>query len=190
MTYNALTQRPIILTPRQQEELEGSVAYDFRNVKEEDEEISNDNESRTSTPFDPIEDSSSSKPLWTPKDLLQPLLPEQEKALSITPATLENNSLVLKHHAANPPLESLYSRGLKICQPDGATGPFGEPPFTNWSHGYKETLDYIFAVKGDERVKLLGLLRMPTVGEMGEGEPQEGRFPSDHVCEMAEIALL
>ena len=194
MTYNALTRRPIVLTPRQEEEMEGSVTYDFRNIKEEeDEDIPTDNDlppSGSSTPFNPTQDSSGSTSLWSSKDLQQLHLPEQEKALSITPATIENNSLVLEHHAANPPLESLYSRGLKASQLDGASGAFGEPAFTNWSHGYKETLDYIFAVRGDKRVKLLGLLRMPTVEEMGAGEPQEGRFPSDHVCEMAEIALL
>jgi len=190
MTYNALTQRPIVLSPRQKQELEGSVSYDFRNVKEEgeDEEIAIDSEFETLTPFDPTKDSSNSTTSWTPKDLQQPLL-DQERTLSITPASIENNSLVLQHHATNPPLESLYSRGLKTVQPDGTIGAFGEPAFTNWSHGYKETLDYIFALKGDERVRLLGLLRMPTLQEMGAGEPQEGRFPSDHVCEMAKIAL-
>ena len=190
MTYNALTQRPIVLTPSQKEELEGSVSYDFRNVKEEEEEVANPSEFGTSIPFDPAKDTSNQTTSWTSTDLQQSLLPEQERSLSMTPASIENNSLVLQHHAANPPLESLYSRGLKRVQPDGATGTFGEPSFTNWSHGYKETLDYIFALKGDERVKLLGLLRMPTLQEMGAGEPQEGRFPSDHVCEMAEIALL
>ena len=42
MTYTALTQRPIQLTPLQEEELEHSVAYDFRQVKDEDEEIAED----------------------------------------------------------------------------------------------------------------------------------------------------
>ena len=66
---------------------------------------------------------------------------------------------------------------------------FGEPPFTNWAQGYKETLDYIFVLRDNENVKLCGLLKMPRRDEMGEGEPQEGRFPSDHVCEMAEVEL-
>lgn len=35
----------------------------------------------------------------------------------------------------------------------------------------------------------MGLLKMPRREEMGEGEPQEGRFPSDHVCEIAEVEL-
>ena len=52
-------------------------------------------------------------------------------------------------------------------------------------------MDYIFIVEGELRlpVKLLGLLKMPLREEMGEGEPQEGRFPSDHVCEMVELGL-
>lgn len=186
MTYSALTQRPIVLAPRQQEELEASVAYDFRNIKEEEEETETDTESET---LDTTRDSLGSTASWSAKDLQQPLLPEQEKALSIDPASLDNNTLILKHHLANPVLESLYSRGLKDVQQEAATGTFGEPPFTNWSHGYKETLDYIFAIKGDDKVRLLGLLSMPLVKEMGRGEPQEGRFPSDHVCEMVEIAL-
>jgi len=49
-------------------------------------------------------------------------------------------------------------------------------------------LDYIFIVEGELRlpVKLLGLLKMPQREEMGEGKPQEGRFPSDHIREMVE----
>jgi RNA exonuclease NGL2 len=116
---------------------------------------------------------------------------QREEPLNVTPATMENNSLVLEHHLSNPPLRSLYSMGLKLCQPDIAINAFGEPPVTNWAHGYKETLDYIFVVQNEmkDKVKLMGLLKMPRLDEMGEGEPQEGRFPSDHVCEMVEVEL-
>src|SRR2546430_7382229 len=48
----------------------------------------------------------------------------------------------LKHHTSNPPLLSLYSSGLNLVQPENAINAFGEPPFTNWAQGYKETLDY------------------------------------------------
>jgi len=194
MTYTVLTQRPIQLTPRQKEELRESVAYDFRHVKDEDEENAEDSDFTpigTSTPADDVQNteadaSSQTIPVWkTDEYLLQQLFAREEKPLNITPATMENNALVLRHHTANPPLRSLYSEGLKLCQPDNATNAFGEPPFTNWAQGYKETLDYIFVLDRE----LLGLLKMPKREEMGEGEPQEGRFPSDHVCEMAEVEI-
>jgi len=201
MTYTALTQRPIQLTPYQQDELEQSVAYDFRKVKEEEEDLADDSDvplSGTETPADKDSDidadSSPSLPVWkTSEYLKQALLANEEKPLNIMSATLENNQRVLDHHALNPPLISLYSTGLKLCQPDNVVNSFGEPPFTNWAQGYRETLDYIFVVnkgQGTDGVKLTGLLQMPKREEMGEGEPQEGRFPSDHVCEMAEIELL
>ena len=198
MTYTALTQRPIKLTPYQENELSQSIAFDFRNAKDEEDDIMEDTDLASTATRTPIEgadsqdDTPSKPPLWKTKEFLQHvLLEEQEKPLTITPPSLENNSLVLAHHASNPPLKSLYSAGLSSCQPDNAINNFGEPPFTNWAQGYRETLDYIFTVEGEPRasVKLVGLLKMPRRDEMGEGEPQEGRFPSDHVCEMVEVEL-
>jgi len=199
MTYTALTKRPISLTHRQQLELSQSVEYDFRQVKDEEEEFPEDSDipsTDMSTPGD-IDSWETLKP-GTSEATAAPQfnqLPEsitvREEPLNVTPATMENNSLVLQHHASNPPLKSLYSMGLKLCQPDNAINAHGEPPVTNWAHGYKETLDYIFIVQNEmkHKVKLTGLLKMPRLEEMGEGEPQEGRFPSDHVCEMVEVEL-
>jgi RNA exonuclease NGL2 len=200
MTYTALTQRPIQLTPIQEEELRESVMYDFRQIKDEEEEIAEDNDLtpvETSTPVDDAQNPetralSGTIPIWKTKEYLQQqLFVQEEKPLNITPATTENNLLVLQHHTSNPPLKSLYAEGLKLCQPDNAINAYGEPPFTNWAQGYKETLDYMFVLEKEdsEKVKLLGLLKMPKREEMGEGEPQEGRFPSDHVCEIAEIDI-
>jgi len=204
MTYTAMTQRPISLTPNQERELKESVSFDFRQVKDEEEELAEDSDFTplgTSTPLDPLEPQNSDStlsstnpiPMWKTKEFLKhPLSTQEEKPLNITPATLDNNSIVIQHHTSNPKLQSLYSLGLKLCQPDNASNTFGEPPFTNWAQGYKETLDYIFVMDREEarKVKLLGLLKMPRKDEMGEGEPQEGRFPSDHVCEMVEVELL
>lgn len=161
MTYTALTQRPIELTQRQQEELKESVAYDFRQVKDE-EEIAEDGDftpAGTSTPADPPQIPQSEAvletPVWKTKEYLQQqLFAQEEKPLNITPATMENNALVLQHHTSNPPLKSLYSMGLKLCQPDNAINAFGEPPFTNWAQGYKETLDYIFILDERKREEL------------------------------------
>lgn len=204
MTYTALTQRPIDLTPYQQNELTESVDYDFRQVKDEEEEMADESDvtpADTITPSDPStpaepesssndDSTSTSTPIWKTKEYLkQALLESEETPLNITPATLSNNLLVLSHHTSNPPLQSLYSLGLKLVQADNATNAFGEPPFTNWAQGYKETLDYIFIRRGEESVKLCGVLQMPKREEMGEGEPQEGRFPSDHVCEMVEVEV-
>jgi RNA exonuclease NGL2 len=204
MTYTALTQRPIHLTPYQQNELTESVNYDFRQVKDEEEEMADENDitpadTNTITPSDPSSapleaetsnDNNNGTPIWKTKEYLkQALLESQEKPLNITPASISNNSLVLAHHTSNPPLQSLYSAGLNLVQPDNAMNAFGEPPFTNWAQGYKETLDYIFVLRDNENVKLCGLLKMPRRDEMGEGEPQEGRFPSDHVCEMVEVEV-
>ena len=198
MTYTALTQRPIELTPRQEEELRESVAYDFRQVEDEEDEIDDDDYTPigTSTPADDAQNVETAAlfgtiPVWETNEYLQQQLFVQEKPLNITPATMENNALVLQHHTSNPPLRSLYAEGLKLCQPDNATNAFGEPPFTNWAQEYNETLDYIFVLNREdaEKVKLLGLLMMPKRDEMGGGEPREGRFPSDHVCEIAEVEL-
>jgi RNA exonuclease NGL2 len=205
MTYTALTQRPIQLTSYQQDELQESVTYDFRQVKDEEEELPEDSDLTPAgavTPADnqdvhvSITDSpatdSSTTPVWKTKEYLtQRLLVQEEKPLNITPASMANNALVLGHHSLNPALKSLYSSGLKLCQPDNAVNAFEEPPFTNWAHGYKETLDYIFVLdeKSKQNVRLSALLKMPRRNEMGNGEPQEGRFPSDHVCEMVEVEL-
>ena len=198
MTYTALTKRPIHLTPRQELELKESVEYEFRSAMDEEEEFAEDSDipsTGISTPAD-IDDSEPATSV--PPDAIArlkandfPVSIEREEPLNITRATMESNTLVLEHHASNPPLKSLYSLGLKLCQPDNAINAFGEPPITNWAHGYKETLDYIFVVQNEmkDKVKLLGLLKMPRLDEMGEGEPQEGRFPSDHVCEMVEVEL-
>jgi RNA exonuclease NGL2 len=207
MTYTALTQRPIQLTPYQEEELHGSVTYDFRQVKDEEEELAEDNDLTPAGAITPADNTdievsntdsnatdSSTTPIWKTREYLtQRLLIQEEKPLNITPASMENNALVLEHHSSNPPLKSLYSAGLKLCQSDNAVNGFGEPPFTNWAHGYKETLDYIFVLDDqltEEKVRLSALLKMPRKEEMKEGEPQEGRFPSDHVCEMVEVELL
>jgi mRNA deadenylase 3'-5' endonuclease subunit Ccr4 len=164
------------------------VTYDFRQVKDEEEEL--DTPAGTLTPLDSDTDLNP-KILKTKEFLQQKLFENEDKPLNITPATIETNNLVINHHGSNPPLTSLYAHGLKLCQPDNAINAFGEPPFTNWAHGYKETLDYIFVV-GDsvDKVQLTGLLSMPRREQMGEGEPQEGRFPSDHVSEMVEVELL
>lgn len=198
MTYTALTKRPISLTQRQHTELTESIEYDFRQVKDEEEELPEESDipsTDVSTPGD-IDDSETPKPVKSDtaaalkgNQLLS--IMQREEPLNVTPATMETNSLVLEHHVSNPTLRSLYSMGLKFCQPDNAINAFGEPPVTNWAHGYKETLDYIFVVQNDmkDKINLMGLLKMPRLDEMGEGEPQEGRFPSDHVCEMVEVEL-
>ena len=195
ITYNALTQRPIRYTPSQQEEMMESVTFDFREVQDEEEEILEDTLTggltHNGTEGLDFERSRKGMTIRETKELSQQrLLDIEDQPLNITSATLEHNDLVLAHHEANPALTSLYARGLKLCQPDNATNAFGEPPFTNWAHKYKETLDYIFVI-GDSinRVKLTGLLKMPRIEEMGVSEPQEGRFPSDHVCEMVEVEL-
>lgn len=201
MTYTALTQRPIALTPRQRQELEESITYDFRNIRDEGEDEDNDvTPVGTLTPVNdeitpsPDGDDTTALPWKSKEHLSHHMFEDEEKGLNITPASLQNNDLVLQHHDMNPPLKSLYAEGLRLVQSDNAINAFGEPPFTNWAQGYRETLDYIFTVtpKPGERetMKLTGLLRMPRREEMGEGEPQEGRFPSDHVCEMVEVELL
>jgi RNA exonuclease NGL2 len=203
MTYAALTQRPIHLNAYQQNELEQSVTFDFRAVKDEEEDMEDDSDftpADSSTPAETLdanaetETSSLSAAIQKAKEYLnQKLFDEPQKPISITPASLENNAIVIRHHCENPPLKSLYSEGLKVCQMDNATNAYGEPPFTNWAQGYRETLDYLFFVDEESRrdtTRLSGLLKMPRKNEMGEGEPQEGRFPSDHVCLIAEIELL
>jgi RNA exonuclease NGL2 len=192
VTYAALTQRPVVFTEYQAKEMQGSIAFDFRQVKSEEEEL--DEGSMEGTPLEsstPAEsDQDSQTPFWKTKEFLQQNLLEQEETpLNITPATMANNALVIAHHERNQRLRSLYAEGLATVQPGNAVNAFGEPPFTNWAQGYRETLDYIFVVEGRWEGRLLGLLRMPGRDEMGEGEPQEGRFPSDHVCEIAAVEL-
>jgi len=203
MTYAALTQRPIQLNAYQQNELEQSVAFDIQGVKDEEEDMDEESDftpveidtptETSDTQRSDVESNKLSSAIGKAKEYLkQKLSEEPERPTNIMAASLENNAAVIQHHSRNPPLKSLYSEGLKVCQADNAVNAFGEPPFTNWAQGYKETLDYIFLVdEGEARdtVKLTGLLRMPKRDEMGEGEPQEGRFPSDHVCEVAEIEL-
>src|SRR5271170_6885915 len=157
MTYTALAKRPIHLTHRQQMELKESVEYDFRQVKDEEEEFAEDSDipsTDISTPAD-IDDSETARPVLPVATALMKVndipksIRQREEPLNITRATMENNTLVLEHHASNPPLKSLYSLGLKLCQPDNAIIAFEEPPITNWAHGYKETFDYIFIVQNE-----------------------------------------
>ena len=92
MTYAALTQRPIELTPLQQTELKESVAYDFRQVKDEEEDIEEDSDFtplETSTPAE-IEiknnTAASAIPIWKTKEYLgQPLFAQEEKPLNPAP---------------------------------------------------------------------------------------------------------
>lgn len=66
-----------------------------------------------------------------------------------------------------------------------------EPPFTNWTEGFKDTIDYIFVSKPFE---VCGVLHLPSASEMGP-EPNslpransEGKgYPSDHLPLMAEL---
>jgi mRNA deadenylase 3'-5' endonuclease subunit Ccr4 len=201
MTYTALSQRPIELNAYQQDELAGSVQFDFRTVKDEEEDLEDDSDLTPglSTPAETADNPESQKSMMSiavekaKEYLSEKMVEDSQKPKSLTPASLKNSALVVEHHSSNPVVRSLYSEGLHVYQPDNAVNAFGEPPFTNWAQGYRETLDYIFLVDDELRkdtIRLTGLLKMPRKDEMGEGEPQEGRFPSDHVCLMAEIEVL
>lgn len=108
---------------------------------------------------------------------------------------------------------SLYSVGYDSVHPDnsGVNNKRGEPVFSNWANSWRGLLDYIFIVadwnKKDDfsehadtieqveinhKVKLLGLLRMPTYEEMGaepSGQPRVGQYPSDHLTMIAKLEL-
>lgn len=86
---------------------------------------------------------------------------------------------------------SAYSQ-YSLVDPDNAQDN-GEPHATNWAHAWRGLLDYVFLMTRedeDTQMKVLELLRIPTPKELGgEGLPQHGKFPSDHICIAANIEL-
>lgn len=61
-----------------------------------------------------------------------------------------------------------------------------EPRFTNYTGMWSLMLDYIFIV-GEQDAQVKSLLQMPREEQLSPGLPAMGRFPSDHLCLMAEI---
>lgn len=67
-----------------------------------------------------------------------------------------------------------------------------EPAFTNWTEGFKDTIDYIFVSKP---LKVCAVLQLPSTSEMGpepnslpRANPEGKGYPSDHLPLMAELA--
>lgn len=133
-------------------------------------------------------------------------------------ATPEQLQLVEKMERLHNELDmraiSLYSVGYKQVDPEnaGKDNDRNEPMYSNWAHGWRGLLDYIFVISDwdksqdfsnnidlvdqvseEQKVKLTKLLRLPRGEEMGEepsGQPRLGQYPSDHFCMMAEVELI
>lgn len=109
---------------------------------------------------------------------------------------------------------SMYSVGYRFVHPEnsGVDNVRNEPLFSNWANSWRGLLDYIFIltkwdrhidyshridtiseIEHQQNIRLCGLLRLPSLNEMGpepSGQPRLGQFPSDHICLLAEIELL
>lgn len=66
---------------------------------------------------------------------------------------------------------------------------FHEPKYTNITHDFKDTLDYIYYTSPE--LELTGVLDLPHLGDMLDGDMSSGlpnsKFASDHVALMAEF---
>ena len=86
---------------------------------------------------------------------------------------------------------SLY--GAYYSKIDAANaGDHGEPKCTNYANVYRGTLDYIICPASSisqEDIVVNGLLKLPDISRLRNGQPQEGQFPSDHFCLMASVTI-
>ncbi|KAK6463913.1 RNA exonuclease NGL2 [Scheffersomyces coipomensis] len=123
--------------------------------------------------------------------------------------------LQVAHNSIDMRAISLYSVGYKSVDPKnaGADNDRNEPIFSNWAHTWRGLLDYILVLskwnrdelkystkidtleelEKEQDIKLLSLLKLPMPEDMGpepSGQPRLNQFPSDHLCLMAEVALL
>ncbi|KAG0680799.1 hypothetical protein C6P40_003953 [Pichia californica] len=105
---------------------------------------------------------------------------------------------------------SLYSIGYKVVDPQnsGLDNDRNEPFFSNWAHTWRGLLDYIFFIKEwdidtdckeldtipqfekENNIRINKLLKLPHPEQMGQGQPRENEYPSDHLCMIADISLL
>lgn len=194
--YLSITAKPVTYTERAKTVISCSLSFQYsknRGIKdgEEEEEGGNIEKFGKDQPKDPV-----------PKSFT---------------ATSEQLQLVNKiqqlHNNLDMRAISLYSVGYKLVDEknSGIDNTRNEPMYSNWAHGWRGLLDYIFVIsqwdnedysqridlieelESREHVKLTKLLRLPRGDEMGEepsGQPRTGQYPSDHFCLMAEVELL
>ncbi|EEB09320.1 CCR4/nocturin family endoribonuclease [Schizosaccharomyces japonicus yFS275] len=159
------------------------------------------------TSTEATQESTSSASVVTLETQVSKVKKKSKKIRHVQSSDFPHYDIFFDQHAKNPVVKSLYSYGYKKVHPGNAGNTFEHPSFTNWADKYRGHLDYIFvmdrnavsAPKTEEvndsgritdDVRLVSLLRCPENNEMNEAEPQEGRFPSDHVAIMAEVQVL
>lgn len=192
--YLSITAKPVAYTGRAEVVLGCSLSFQYskNRLKEDaaDEEGGNVEKFGKDQPRDPV-----------PEHFV---LTDEQRRLVRQMADLHNSQ-------GNRAI-SLYSVGYKHVHEEnaGVDNDRCEPVFSNWAHAWRGLLDYIFVIgeaDGDyservdslqeveqkQGVRLVSLLRLPLPAEMGaepSGQPRLGQYPSDHLCLMAEVALV
>lgn len=149
---------------------------------------------------------------WTEINASSILEPGPECIESQNDSNHKIEQMASLHNSVPVRCVSLYSSGYRLVHSlnAGLNNDFGEPSFSNWTDDFRGLLDYIFVGvpwDGQETdwqnnmkelhdkagVDLKALLRLPNRSEMGpepSGQPRKGHYPSDHLCILAEIALI
>ncbi|KAI8147601.1 Endonuclease/exonuclease/phosphatase [Fennellomyces sp. T-0311] len=81
--------------------------------------------------------------------------------------------------------KSVYSCHASI-DPETSNPIYGEPKYTNYTHIFKGTLDYIMTQQGEEKVRALELLTLPPDEAVQPSLPNRN-FGSDHMCLMTKF---
>lgn len=210
--YLSITAKPVDYSNRGKIVIGCSLSYQYsrnRGMKEGDNE-DNDNDNDNDQDQEPEEGGNIEKyGKNQPKDPVPDSFTPTEEQLTLV------NKMMDLHNNLDMRAISLYSVGYNLVDTDncGKDNDRNEPMYSNWAHGWRGLLDYIFLIthwnkqeehftdkvdslndiETQQKVRLLKLLRLPRGEEMGDepsGQPRLGQYPSDHFALMSEIEIL
>uniref|UniRef100_A0A2C9JMN6 2',5'-phosphodiesterase 12 n=1 Tax=Biomphalaria glabrata TaxID=6526 RepID=A0A2C9JMN6_BIOGL len=79
-----------------------------------------------------------------------------------------------------------YLTGLELSQPINMASACGVPPYTNFTRGFKETLDYIFF--DSDKLEVTRVIPMPDHQDVTAHKALPSVvFPSDHIAQICEL---
>ncbi|KAK0044097.1 2 5-phosphodiesterase 12 [Biomphalaria pfeifferi] len=79
-----------------------------------------------------------------------------------------------------------YLTGLELSQPINMASACGVPPYTNFTRGFKETLDYIFF--DSDKLEVMHVIPMPDHDDVTAHQALPSVvFPSDHIAQICEL---
>ena len=100
--------------------------------------------------------------------------------------TMPSAELVsILHKESSALWHSVYSCHAQI-DPETSDPTYGEPKYTNYTHAFKGTLDYLMLRQGEDSVTALEILALPPMETVQPSLPNRN-FGSDHMCLMAKF---